>query len=136
MHPHKTSGFNLIELLIVLLIIGGLAVLTYPAYITFLLKAHRTDALLTLEQERMILEQCYAQNNAYNKPCNSLPNYPHYSTQGHYQINLINRGPKTYVLAATAVGNQNQDSHCIQFTINQVNEKVTMDATGTKQVDC
>lgn len=136
MYPKKASGFSLMELLIVLLITSGFVVIAYPSYTHLLMKAHRSDAQLTLAQEQIILEQCFAQNKAYNKDCDALANAPHTSPRGYYLIHIQHRGRTTYTLRATAIGRQSQDHHCLQFIVNQINKKTATDASGANQPDC
>jgi type IV pilus assembly protein PilE len=132
----KISGFTLIELLIVLSILASFAIMAYPSYVSFLLKAHRIDALTSLTQEQMMLETCYAQNHSYAKECSQLPHYPHSSSQGYYLLSLIKSTPTTYALRAKATGGQTKDQHCAEFLIDQSNKKIATDADGVVQNDC
>ncbi|MDR3503474.1 MAG: type IV pilin protein [Legionella sp.] len=136
MDSQKTSGFTLIELLIVLCILASFAIMAYPSYISFLLKAHRIDALTSLTQEQMALETCYAQNHSYVKDCDHLPHYPHRSSQGYYLLSLIKPSKATYTLKAIATGGQAKDQHCTEFLIDQNNKKIATDTDGVIQNDC
>lgn len=129
-------GFTLIESMIVVLLIGILASIAYPTYISHLIKSHRTDALVSLTQEQITLERCYAQNSSYNQACDSLPSFPKISLHGYYQLTLSDLGTATYTLTATPIGSQKNDSHCARFTINQTNVKIAFDASGTAQSRC
>lgn len=136
MSQKKIQGFTLVEVMIVVAIIGILAAIAYPTYVSFILKSHRTDALATLAQDQITLERCYAQNFSYNQVCGSLPTFPQTSPQGYYQITLTNLGATAYTLTATALGSQVEDTTCIRFTVDQANVKTAVDSSGTAQSIC
>ena len=62
---NSQSGFTLIELMIVVVIIGLLAAVGYPAYTDQLAKGKRTEAKAKLAQALQKLERFYTDNNAY-----------------------------------------------------------------------
>ena len=57
------QGFSLIELLIVLVIIGILASITYPIYNHAMIKTHRTEAKIALINLANQMEIYYLANN-------------------------------------------------------------------------
>ena len=122
---HKTyKGFTLLELVIILVIIITLASIAYTSYHSIILKSHRADAITSLLQDQAMLERCYAQNFSYLDTCALFPTLPHKSYQGFYVITLTNLTTTTYMLTASAIGNQQQDLHCLTMGINQSNSKV------------
>jgi type IV pilus assembly protein PilE len=136
MYLKTIRGFTLIEVMIVVCIIGILVTISYPSYVSYLLKSRRADAMAALAQDQITLERCYAQNFAYNQTCSSLPTFPQASAQGYYRITLTNLGPTTYTLTATAVGGQTEDTTCATFTVDQANVKAAVDSSGTAQTIC
>jgi prepilin-type N-terminal cleavage/methylation domain-containing protein len=134
--PLNMLGFTLIEHLFVLLIIGILTSIAYPTVTHLLRKTRRSEATITLIQDQMKLEHCYAQNTAYNQPCDSLPVFPHTSLQGYYEISLTNLEAKTYRLIALPKDSQSMDATCAQFTIDQAHFKTALDSAGSMQPIC
>jgi len=62
---HKMRGITLIELMIVVVIIGFMAVIAYPNYRDFAARAKRNEAKAALLQIATNQERFYLQNNTY-----------------------------------------------------------------------
>ena len=62
---HKMRGITLIELMIVVVIIGFMAVIAYPNYREFAARAKRNEAKAALLQIATNQERFYLQNNTY-----------------------------------------------------------------------
>ena len=60
---HTEHGFSLFELLIVLVIIGILANISYPIYTHALIKTRRTEAKIALMDLANRMENYYLENN-------------------------------------------------------------------------
>lgn len=129
-------GFTMLELLITLLIIGILAMIIYPGYLTWRLKANRSDAMSTLAADQTILERCFAQTFTYNGACAALPALPQASPQGFYSINITNRTATTYTLTATATGTQTRDTMCNSMSVDQTNQRTAASNAGVAQTTC
>lgn len=61
----RQSGFTLIEIMIVVVIIGILAAFAYPNYQEYVLRSHRVDARNMLQEAAQRMEQNYAANHTY-----------------------------------------------------------------------
>ncbi len=68
----KSSGFTLIELMIVVAIVGILASIAYPSYTQYVQKSKRTEAMVALMQAAQIQEKYYSQNLRYAKDAAQL----------------------------------------------------------------
>jgi type IV pilus assembly protein PilE len=131
---HRTRGITLIELMIVVVIIGLLAVIAYPNYRDFAARAKRNEAKAALLQIATNQERFYLNNNRYTCDMTRLG----FSTatdfvteSGSYTIKV---GPCTADnFTAQAVYN-NEDTEagkCGIFTINGRNVK-----TSAPYTDC
>ena len=126
--PDRHSGFTLIELMIVVVIVSILGAIGFPSYRAWILKSHRSDAMATLSKDQTILERCFAQTFSYNGLCASLPTFPQTSPQGFYTITLTNQTATTYTFTATAKGMQTLDTTCTTMSIDQANQKTATQA--------
>ena len=132
----NAAGFSLIELMIVVAIIAILSAVAYPSYVKYVQKSRRADALSALAQTQVIFERCYAQSFSYSVACTALPIFPFASNQGFYAIALSNLTATTFTLTATPTGSQTADSRCALFSINETNQRIGLDASGTAQAEC
>jgi type IV pilus assembly protein PilE len=65
------QGFTLIELMVVVLIVGLLATISYPNYQQYMQRGRRADAKAALTEMAQFMERYYSENNSYSAA--SLP---------------------------------------------------------------
>ena len=122
-------GFSLFELLIVLVIIGIFAKISYPIYIHALKKTHRTEAKIALMNLAQHMEIYYLENNnSYEHASFSSLHLKNMTDRNFYQL-AIKSTVSTYQLSANATLS---DSECHLSILNQLGEK-TNAGSGLKQ---
>ena len=88
---HRMRGITLIELMIVVVIIGFLAVIAYPNYRSFVERAKRNEAKAALLKVATNQERFYLQNNAFTCDLTQLgfpdPN-AHKTDSGAYTVDI------------------------------------------------
>lgn len=133
-------GFNLLELMITLVIIGTLAAFAIPAYQDSVRKSRRADAKSVLLQAAQWMERFYTENNCYSNALKSdgtfcagtavaLPTSLSVSpSQGttYYNITLAAVAQNSYTLNAAPVATTDQ--------IKDACQTLTVDNTGAKGV--
>jgi len=70
--PSTNKGFNLIELMIVVAIIGVIATIAIPAYKGYIKTAKMTEAVNNLGALRLAQEEYFLENNSYFEGANSV----------------------------------------------------------------
>jgi len=128
----KTSGFSLIELMIVVAIIGILAGIGIPAYQSHMLKSHRADAQTILLDMAARQERFIAQRNTYTTDISTAAGLNMGTTtskEGYYTLTAAACGggliANCYLLTATATttGGQDNDTDCAIITFSSAGVK-------------
>lgn len=124
-----SSGFTLIEAMIVVALIAVLVGVAYPGYVQYSERARRGDGQNMLLQAAAAQERFFTVNNRYALSVAELGASPN-SLDGHYQLGVA-AGPsgdaQTFQLTATPVGVQATDG-CADLSYNSLGER---DHTGT-----
>ena len=131
---NKVTGFTLIELMIVIVVVAILASIAVPSYRQFVLRSHRTEAKRTLLNVAVAQEKFYLQNNTYAGP-SALEIAPpsglgisSTTEHGHYAVAITAGSVGEFSATATAQGGQADDSRCATFTINQAGSRTATNA--------
>ena len=140
----RQKGFTLIELMIVVAIISILAAIVYPSYMDSARKSRRSAAQADLMELSSMMERLFTETGCYDPgtdlDCSNgtaaapiLP-YTQSPKEGgtkFYDLTVITATPTTYILTATAKGDQLNDG-CLNMTLNQTGARTK---TGS-EVNC
>ena len=137
---NRQHGFTLIELMIVVAIVAIIASVAYPSYQAQVLKTRRADAHASLTDISARLERDVAQRGNYANDFgptelgleNTTGATSTLSNDGFYTITFAldvtdatTCGTNTcpYVITATAVAPQDQDTQCATITLSSIGFK-------------
>ncbi|MNQ92871.1 Type II secretion system protein G precursor [compost metagenome] len=112
------SGFTLIEVMIVIVVVAILAAIAVPSYGSFILKSHRDDAKVALATLQMAQEKYRGNNLAYATTLSDL-GLTTTSPGGYYTIAIQSAAASVYEANATATGQQTADTDCQELAVTQ-----------------
>jgi len=119
-----SSGFTLIELMIVVAIIALLAAIAIPSYRDFVVRSHRTEAKVALTELANLQEKFYSEMGSYadafgaDKAAGEV-NYRD-ETDKWYSLEIDADGG-SYTLTATALGKQfDDDPDCQEIELTHL----------------
>lgn len=101
-------GFTMIELMIVVVIVGILAAVAYPAYTSHVSKGHQAVAKSALEAVRLAMENFRSKQGRYleaGRDVNSLPGYEGTMWEGatpnrRYTLTIQESNANSFILRA------------------------------------
>jgi type IV pilus assembly protein PilE len=128
----KSSGFTLLEIIIVIIIVGVLASLALPRFFSTIEYSRSTESLTALTTIRQSLERCYLQKNGTYVGCNSFSNLdiedPSTSPNAHFTYTVQNQSATGYTITSTRNTRDNGDG---SSTIVLTQTQTTVTRTGT-----
>jgi type IV pilus assembly protein PilE len=116
----KHSGFSLLELLVVLVIVGILASVAYPSYVDSVRKANRSEAIAELQNILAAQERYFLRNKTYAKDL-TLLGYPAGGTLDNYTLAGEDCDPVDLTLcveirASASTSSQQEDGDILMST--------------------
>lgn len=126
----RQAGFTLIELMIAVAVVGLLAAVAYPSYMSQVAKGRRADAKQALLGLAQKMERRYTERGTYvGATLGDTGLAPVVSSGGHYTLAITAQTVDSFTITATPRGAQVGDA-CATFSYNQLGEqKVSADAT-------
>lgn len=119
-----SAGFTLIEIVIVILIIGILSAIAFPAYNDYVERARRSDAKAALTELAQEAQRYYTANNS--SYIGFVPSYnqtPRDSGTKYYNLNPV-LAAQTFTITAVPFNGQQFDD-CGTLSINQLGAKTS-----------
>ncbi|QBL10198.1 type IV pilin protein [Rheinheimera sp. D18] len=117
MNKNKQTGFSLVEVMIVVLIIGILASVAFPSYRDYVLTSNRTAAQACLMELSQVMERSYTQNMRYNPNGFVLPNLQcRNDLAARYTFALAAVAERTYRLSAAPTSIQSDGCGTLLLT--------------------
>ncbi len=113
MYTKKSTGFTLIEVMIVAAIVAILASVGMNYYGDNVISARRTDGRSALLNNVTRLEKCKATYGAYN---NAACTINADSADGYYTVSIVSDAT-SFTLTATPAGAQASDADCKTMTL-------------------
>jgi type IV pilus assembly protein PilE len=124
------SGFSMIELLVVMIIVGILASIAVASYRSNVMQANRTDAIRAMTSWRQSLERCYSQSYTY-VGCSAIPGtLPTPSPSAYYLISFPTLAASSYKIVATPTGRQVNDTTCASFQVTNTGAQAAQTSGG------
>jgi len=123
----KNRGFTLVELMIVVLIIGILASVAYPAYTQYVRKAECSDGIESLLSLAGFMEEYYMNNDTYANA--TAPNAS--SPEGYYALSITQQTAFEYKLKATP-----SDTTQKTLELDSLGQKTETGGTAGTAVSC
>ena len=131
MNLKQKSGFTLLEIIIVIIIVGVLASLALPRLFSTVEFSRSGEALAAFSSLRSSLERCYLQNSSYNTCTIATIDLtdPGNSPNAHFTYGISAQNATGYLITATRItrdgGNPGDLIH-----MTQTSASVTKDGTS------
>jgi len=140
MKMSNQKGFTLIELMVVVAIIGGLAAIAYPSYIEYVVKSRRVAAAGCMLEKAQFMERYYTSHPALGYKGGVPPETGcDQELADHYDIGLSeDAAAGSFSLIATPKGAQaTKDTLCRELSLDQAGVRgVTGSAGSTGAAQC
>ena len=114
-------GITLIELMIVVVIVGILAMIAYPNYQEFTARAKRNEARAALLRLATNQERFYLNNNTFTQDLTALgfSATPTWTTDtGYYEIEVTAADANNFSATATYLKGGSEAGKCLTFTVD------------------
>jgi type IV pilus assembly protein PilE len=123
---HRSAGFTLIEVMIVMVIIAILAAIGYPAYGDYVMRGKIVEASSNLSDMRVRLEQYFQDNRTYVGACaaGTLAPLPSGENARYFTYACPTLTANAY--SVTATGNASEGMAGFGYSIDQDNTRATV----------
>lgn len=120
----RLSGFSLLELLIVMVLVAVLMATSYPSYSHHIIKTRRNQAQICLLQLSARLEAYFNEENTYKNASLATLGINQFTDEYHsYLLHILEVTDSGYTINATPQGQQSKDTACQNLSLNELGEK-------------
>ena len=123
----NNSGFTLMELMIVIVVVSILAAIAVPSYQDYVTRSRRSDAKAGITEVQLAEEKWRANNTAYTTAIVADLGLTIDSPDDYYDLSVTAADATTYTIRATADPSEAQknDSTCVWMEINHNGTKTS-----------
>jgi type IV pilus assembly protein PilE len=144
----QQTGFTLIELMVTIVIATVLIAIAIPSYQSQIRKSRRTDARVAVLDLASREERFLSTANNYSQITTDLGytgTFPVTIGNGYYTLNVTSPDPAfvaaggttpSFIITATAIGQQLKDSPCRTFTVTHLGTQTATDSSGAATTSC
>lgn len=133
MTANRSTGFSLVELLVVVAIVGIMTAVAVNMYSDNVISSNRTEGRSALQTAAGTLEKCRSLYGSYQA---ANCNYADFTTESnYYNITIGNLTDTTFTLTAAPVpgSRQTSDTDCTTMTLTNTGVK---GGTGADPTEC
>ena len=136
----RQRGFNLMELMVAVTIIGIIVAVAIPSYSSYMLNTRRIAATSCVVEMAQFMERVYTTSMNYGLNAGAATVLPNTSCRNDlasfYTLSLVTT-PQTFILTATPIDAQARDTNCGVLTLNQAGTRTAAgNATAVKVREC
>jgi len=116
----NSTGFTMIELMIVLTVVGILSAFAYPSFIEQAASARRADAVAALQTMQINQASYRANNVTYSATLSDIWDSGTTSSEDYYDLAITANSVSSFTLTATPATGESQDGdRCGVFAMNE-----------------
>jgi type IV pilus assembly protein PilE len=121
---HKATGFTLLELMIVIVVIAILSAIALPSYTNYIVRGKITEATSSLSELRLRAEKYFADNRTYQNAGATDVGFNETVQGARYFTYDCNSG-SAMTFTCTATGAAGQGMSGFSYTINESNTRTS-----------